>query len=314
MNQDSDSITLPQLRLSSNQLTKSQKSLTHSEFIGSKGNIKALSQSQRGKSLKLHLESLLTFLFPPELQHPMSTGRLFAFGFYGPLDENSKLRAPQVFSKPKKRQSMNDRKYQVAEHVIQNWELDTMCKRFEREIILQAYLGSESFELLSENEVEAVIAQADRRTKVAKGKAGMKQITQQEVRDLFSDLPVDEEERLSFHDMQKRIERYRQQLIEELKVIFPELMRGSKKKGNAEKITLDPSASSKSIANPSNFFHIANIEQRNLPELTQNIGLIREQRTPEDGRVWDYNCCLRGTHVGGFVKAAKSATTVKKKA
>jgi hypothetical protein len=73
------------------------------------------------------LEALLRFVFPHELQHAMSTGRLLAFGFYGPLDSEGQLRSGHKGS-----------------HVLQRWELDTMCRQFEREDILQVFVHAAS--------------------------------------------------------------------------------------------------------------------------------------------------------------------------
>jgi hypothetical protein len=39
------------------------------------------------------LEDLVKFVFPSELQHAMSTGRMLAFGLYGPLDGDARLRS-----------------------------------------------------------------------------------------------------------------------------------------------------------------------------------------------------------------------------
>lgn len=66
------------------------------------------------------VQELLDFIFPGSLQHPLSTGRLYAFGMYGPLDENSNLRAGRH-----------------GQRVMSAWEIDTMCLQFEREDILQ---------------------------------------------------------------------------------------------------------------------------------------------------------------------------------
>ncbi|RQM27836.1 hypothetical protein B5M09_007870 [Aphanomyces astaci] len=41
----------------------------------------------------VHLDALMDFLFPPNVQHPNSTGRLFVFSLYGPLDAKSRLRS-----------------------------------------------------------------------------------------------------------------------------------------------------------------------------------------------------------------------------
>ncbi len=37
---------------------------------------------------KVNVDQLLRFLFPPNLQHPLTAGRLFAFGECGPLVRN----------------------------------------------------------------------------------------------------------------------------------------------------------------------------------------------------------------------------------
>lgn len=67
------------------------------------------------------LEDLVQFIFPTSLQHPLSTGRLIAFGLYGPLDSDARLRAGHKGS-----------------HVVGRWELDSLCRQFEREDILKA--------------------------------------------------------------------------------------------------------------------------------------------------------------------------------
>lgn len=72
---------------------------------------------------KVDVAKLLDFIFPKSLQHPLSTGRLFAFGMYGPLDANGKLRAGHN-----------------GQRVVSTWEIDTMCLQFEREDLLQVGL------------------------------------------------------------------------------------------------------------------------------------------------------------------------------
>lgn len=69
---------------------------------------------------KVDVEELLAFIFPKSLQHPLSTGRLYAFGMYGPLDSNAQLRAGHH-----------------GQRVVSPWEIDTMCLQFEKEDILQ---------------------------------------------------------------------------------------------------------------------------------------------------------------------------------
>lgn len=73
----------------------------------------------------------------------MSTGRLLAFGFYGPLDADARLRSGHMGS-----------------HVVGRWELDTMCRQFEREDILQVYMpNGKSSSSLSAEEAEQLLAQ-----------------------------------------------------------------------------------------------------------------------------------------------------------
>lgn len=45
------------------------------------------------KKFKFRIEELTQFLFPRNLQHPLSNGRLYAFGECGPLDSNGCLRS-----------------------------------------------------------------------------------------------------------------------------------------------------------------------------------------------------------------------------
>jgi hypothetical protein len=50
------------------------------------------SQEYVPDKFKFDLESLVQFIFPSSLQHPLASGRLFAFAMYGPLDENLCIR------------------------------------------------------------------------------------------------------------------------------------------------------------------------------------------------------------------------------
>lgn len=69
---------------------------------------------------KVDVQQLLDFIFPKSLQHPLSTGRLFAFAMYGPLDSNANLRSGHN-----------------GHRMVSTWEIDTMCLQFEREDLLQ---------------------------------------------------------------------------------------------------------------------------------------------------------------------------------
>ena len=72
---------------------------------------------------KVHIDDLIKFLFPVNLQHSLVAGRLIVYGLYGPLDEHLQLRTG-----PQKR------------NVVSDWQLDLMCVQVEREDILGIYM------------------------------------------------------------------------------------------------------------------------------------------------------------------------------
>lgn len=118
---------------------------------------------------QIDIEDLIQFIFPEILQHPLAAGRLFAFGMYGPLDENNELRTG-----PK------------GSHKTTVWELDAMCKQIEREDLISIYLDDKTpAGLLSGQEQDDIIAQADSHLKKAKGRAMLPQITKQDIYELF---------------------------------------------------------------------------------------------------------------------------------
>lgn len=75
----------------------------------------------------VHIDDLIRFLFPVNLQHSLVAGRLIVFGLYGPLDEHLQLRTG-----PQKR------------NVVSDWQLDLMCVQVEREDLLSIYLHKQS--------------------------------------------------------------------------------------------------------------------------------------------------------------------------
>ena len=155
----------------------------------------------------VRLDNLMRFVFPEGLQHPLSTGRLYAFGFYGPLDRNAQLRSGHK-----------------GQHVVSRWELDTMCAQFEREDVLQVYiLPGRPLAVLSERQQDELIAQADRRIKAQTGKGLMPQLTRAEVADLFDEIQRSTDGTMRFHEMQRKIMEFREERIKRLKVMYPKL-------------------------------------------------------------------------------------------
>jgi hypothetical protein len=127
-------------------------------------------------SATMHLDQLLSFLFPSHQQHPNSAGRLFVFALYGPLDSKSRLHSGEK-----------------GLHVVTDGELSTMARRMEREDILDVY-GMCS---LSQEDEEEVVRQVDSMLK------SFPQYSPRDITMLFASLPRDSEGKMSFHDMQK---------------------------------------------------------------------------------------------------------------
>ena len=174
------------------------------------------------------IDQVMEFVFPIELEHPLSLGRLYAIALYGPLDESSQLRAGIRGS-----------------HIVTQWELDEMCMEFEREDILAIFIHeNRPFHSLSSHEKEAVISQADARLKNGRGRGLMTQLTKQEVYGLLEGIqqPLDLTDTfkptsgeleldvcgLPFEDFQRTILAYRERRIRQFKTVFPNLGAESK--------------------------------------------------------------------------------------
>lgn len=137
------------------------------------------SHNLASKSARVDLDQLLNFIFPPQIQHPNSAGRLFVFGLYGPLDAKARLRSGEK-----------------GLHIVTDHEVKTMSHRMEREDILAVY-GMCS---LSQEEEEEVIRQVDHMLK------NFPQYTKRDIIALFHSLPRDKESRMNFHATQRYVE------------------------------------------------------------------------------------------------------------
>ena len=308
----------------------------------------AMTRRANRQSQMVDVEALIEFVFPPSLQHALSTGRLIAFGKFGPLTPDAKLRCGFRGS-----------------HVVQPHELNQMCRQFEREDILRIYLhkGQSPFSL-SEEHAQDILAQADSHLKVAKGKAQMPQITQEEVRALFAELPMDEDGLICFHQAQDRIARYREEVIKRNKVIFPAVAAATttqKQRGQQQGSTMATSARRTMLAKttrgavakkkvwapdvaPATMFQydkglnnteiavrttkllttracaIADPADGNqASSLTSNVGLLREPTDWRNSRrdpnipAFDRWCTVKGMGMGSYVKSAASRTTAKRR-
>lgn len=287
---------------------------------------------------QVRLEDIIDFIFPSILQHPLTAGRLFAYGMYGPLDEDKTLRTGPRGS-----------------HKITVWELDEMCFQIEREDLISIYLHKQTdLGLLSIEEQESLISQADSHLKKAKGRAMLPQITKNDIEQLFMDLPRDSMGYLSFHDIQNKILQYRQDRIKNYKLVYPNLvskqntnllptqknLNKSLRTGRVSS-SVAPSTmfqSMKGNTNPDiikqtssylnkHSFKITSLNQQSVTEeysITSNVRLLREvePKCPdpyltENGQSirpnWNDTCNVKGTHLGSLVKAIPSSSTWKRK-
>ncbi|CAM9336118.1 unnamed protein product [Chrysoparadoxa australica] len=143
------------------------------------------------------VDQVLDFLFPAALQHPLSNGRLYGYALYGPLDDDSQLRAGHK-----------------GQHIVQGWELDAMCMQFELEMILEVCIPpGQPMASLNRQQQQEVLAQADSHLKTSKGLGYMPQISRDQVLALFRSVPRAEDGTVSFHDLQKLINGYREEQV-----------------------------------------------------------------------------------------------------
>lgn len=171
---------------------------------------------------KFDIESLISFIFPTSLQHPLAAGRLFAFALCGPLDDNLCIRTG----------------FQ-GKRVLAEYELEQMCLQFEKEDIVQIYLHRpRDLGILTSKEQEMIVNQADAHLKRAKGKASLPRLWKKDIYELFKDVPRDEFGRISFHEAQNLILKFREDRIKEFKLVFPSIKTKSTEKESTTGVKL----------------------------------------------------------------------------
>jgi hypothetical protein len=123
----------------------------------------------KGK-FQVDVNDVIDFIFPDTLQHPLAAGRLFSYGMYGPLDEDNNMRTG-----PR------------GVHKTSVWELDQMCMQVEKDDIMAIYMKKRGdIGLLSIDEQESIIMQADPKLKKAVGKSMLPQISKEDVYGIFA--------------------------------------------------------------------------------------------------------------------------------
>ncbi|KAJ1426635.1 hypothetical protein B484DRAFT_450593 [Ochromonadaceae sp. CCMP2298] len=311
-----------------------------------------MSQTYVHDKFKFDIDDLIKFIFPSSLQHPLASGRLFAFAMYGPLDQNLRIRTGAQ-----------------GKRILAEYELTQMCLQYEKEDILQIYLHrSRDMGMLSSQEQEDMISQADAHLKKAKGKASLPRLWRKDIYEMFEDLSRDEFGRISFHEAQEAVSAYRADRIKELKLVFPSIKSSQPKEklpaiatigtGTIEEEGGETTPVTKKkrpkrisrvgdtvapqtmfqhqkgltnadiIQQTTNYlskhaFKITDIDQKSSAELTSNVKLLREvppyckNPYPKEGASargsWDENATMKGVGLGSMVKSASSTSTWNRK-
>ena len=94
----------------------------------------------------------------------------------------------------------------------------------EREDVIKIFLHkARDFGVLTSEEHEAIVQQADGHLKRAKGKSMLPVLTKADVIDLLKDCSRDQFGNLNFHEIQRVVREYREWRINEFKLVFPSI-------------------------------------------------------------------------------------------
>jgi len=229
------------------------------------------------------VSALMNFLFPKNLEHPESTGRMDVFAWYGPVDDEGNLRSgPQ------------------GKHIMSNLEIRQMIVEINREQ-LYALLARER------STVETVVNELLPR-------AVGHHYTEKEVEMLFSSISQSMEGRAKFADLQQVI------LGDQRRRLVTLLDGGEITKAKREPIPYQTKSAKvlrKLTTKPkllpcqeflstmkrlhANGTLIAPIEQQNMSsQLANNVMLVRDLGRANDR--WDRYCGIRQTGKASYVK------------
>jgi hypothetical protein len=119
-------------------------------------------------SCRVDIDDLISFVFPENVQHPLTACRLYCYSLYGPADDDNKLRSGHRRS-----------------HILMEYELETMCRQLDKEDTISIFKSH--FEELSNPEQSIIISQSDLKYRTSRGKAVFPSLTKD---DLMSILKV----------------------------------------------------------------------------------------------------------------------------
>lgn len=114
------------------------------------------------QQVAVDIDKLFSFIFPKNIQHPLTAGRLFIYSLYGPLDPNNNIRSGYKRT-----------------HILKDYELESMCMQLDREDIISTF--TENFQELSNEEQSMIIGQSDSKFKIAKGRAMLPTLCREDV-------------------------------------------------------------------------------------------------------------------------------------
>ena len=111
---------------------------------------------------RVDIDDLISFVFPPNVQHPLAAGRLYCYSLYGPADDSNKLRSGFKRS-----------------HIVMEHELAMMCYQLDKEDTISIFTSR--FEELSNSEQSMIKCQSDLRFKTSRGLAVFPSLTKDEL-------------------------------------------------------------------------------------------------------------------------------------
>jgi hypothetical protein len=163
------------------------------------------------KSHLVDMDQLLTFVFPPGLQHPRSTGRLLVFGLYGPLTADGRLTGGRGGTR-----------------LLTESDIKTMIEQLEMDDVMAVFTRGS---VLGDVRQVAVDVKA--------ASLPLPHMSRRQVEDMLADLPRDSHGRCSFHDIQARLLAVRAGRVRDMGQMFPSV------------VTADPDAARTRIRPPS---------------------------------------------------------------
>jgi hypothetical protein len=230
------------------------------------------------------MPALMRFLFPANLEHPESTGRMDVFAWYGPVDDEGNLRSgPQ------------------GKHVMTNLEVRQMIAEINRE---QLY----SLIARPRETVETVVNEL-------LPKSLAHHYTEAEVEKLFSGISQTQDGRAKFAELQKVVmDDQRRRLVTLLgggqitrakRAPIPYQTKSAqvlRKMTTKSKLLPCQEFMATIKRMHANCTLIAPIEQQNLSgQLASNVLLVRDLGLPNDR--WDRYCGIRQTGKSSYVQA-----------